>query len=132
MSEMSERNSVLVAYGLYLLGAMTGGLTTLAGMILAMVRLDSARGTLFETHYRNMILVFWIWLAVVVGAGAMVLTGVAGVAFSVFAVGPLGGLALIPAGFALGLIGLGVLATCVWYYWRLVRGLVLAVDDKPY
>src|SRR5690242_8067434 len=103
MSEMSERNSVLVAYGLYLLGAMTGGLTTLAGMILAMVRLDSARGTLFETHYRNMILVFWIWLAVVVGAGAMVLTGVAGVAFSVLAVGPLGGLALIPAGFALGL-----------------------------
>ena len=132
MSEMSERNSVLVAYGLYLLGAVTGGLTTLAGMILAMVRLDSARGTLFETHYRNMILVFWIWLAVVVSAGAMVLTGVAGVAFSLLAVGPLGGLAMIPAGFALGLIGLGVLATCVWYYWRLVRGLVLAVDDKPY
>jgi uncharacterized membrane protein len=132
MNEMSERNSVLVAYGLYLLGAMTGGLTTLAGMILAMVKLDGTRGTLFESHYRNMILVFWVWLAVIFGAGAMILTGAAGVAFSLFAAGPLSGLTLIPAGFALGVIGLGVLATCIWYYWRLVRGLVLAVDDKPY
>src|SRR6185437_510218 len=102
MSEMSERNSVLVAYGLYLLGAMTGGLTTLAGMILAMVRLDGARGSLFESHYRNMILVFWIWLAVIVTAGAIILTGVAGVALSLFAAGPLGGLALIPASFGFG------------------------------
>ncbi|HXR95472.1 MAG TPA: hypothetical protein VN718_06320 [Rhizomicrobium sp.] len=132
MSEMSERNSVLVAYGLYLLGAVTGGLTTLAGMILAMVKLDGARGTLFESHYRNMILVFWVWLAVIVGAGAMILAGVAGVAFSLFAAWPMGGLAVIPAALAFWLIALGVVATCLWYYWRLVRGLVLTLDDKPF
>jgi uncharacterized membrane protein len=132
MSKMSERNTVLVAYGLYLLGTMTGGLTTLAGMVLAMVRLDGAKGTIFESHYRNMILVFLVWLAVIVGAGAMILMGVAGVAVSMFAAWPLGGLAIIPAGLALSFITLGVLATLLWYYWRLVRGLVLAVDDKPY
>lgn len=132
MSEMSERNSVLVAYGLYLLGAVTGGLTTLAGMILAMVKLDGARGTLFESHYRNMILVFWVWLAVIVGAGATILAGVAGVAFSLFAAWPAGGLAVIPAALAFWLIALAVVAACLWYYWRLVRGLVLTLDDKPF
>lgn len=132
MSEMSERNSVLVAYGLYLLGAMTGGLTTLIGTVLAHARLGEARGTLYESHYRNMILVFWVWLAVMVVAGSIVLAGVASAAFSVFAPWPVFGLALIPFGIALWLMGLAILATVLWYYWRLVRGLVLVVDDKPY
>ncbi len=132
MSEMSERNSVLVAYGLFLLGAMTGGLTTLIGAVLAHIRLGEVRGTLYESHYRNMILVFWVWLAVMVVAGSIVLAGVTGAAFSLFASWPVFGLALIPFGFALWLMGLCILATVLWYYWRLVRGLVLVVDDKPY
>jgi uncharacterized membrane protein len=131
MNEMSERNSVLVAYGLYLLGAMTGGLTTLIGTVLAHIRLGEARGTLYESHYRNLILVFWVWLAVMVVAGSVVLAGVAGAAFSLFA-WPVFGLALIPFGLAVWLMGLGILATILWYYWRLVRGLVLVVDGKPY
>lgn len=132
MSEMSERNSVLVAYGLYLLGAMTGGLTTLIGTVLAHIRLGEARGTLYESHYRNLILIFWVWLTVMVMAGSVVLAGVAGAAFSLFASWPVFGLALIPFGIAVWLVGMAVLATCLWYYWRLVRGLVLVMDDKPY
>lgn len=129
---MSERNAVLTAYGLYLLGAATAGFTTLAGMILAYVKLDGARATPYESHYRNMLLVFWVWLAVVAVAGALILAGVSGVAVWLLAMGPIGSLAMIPAGLAFSLIGVGVLATYVWYYWRLVRGLVLSLDDKPY
>ena len=132
MSEMSERNSVLVAYGLYLLGAMTGGLTTLIGTVLAHMRLKEARSTLYESHYRNLILIFWVWLTVMVVAGSIVLAGVAGAAVSLFASWPVFGLTLIPFGVAVWLVGMAVLATCLWYYWRLVRGLVLVVDDKPY
>ena len=133
MSEMSERNSVLVAYGLYLLGAMTGGLTTLIGTVLAHIRLKEARGTLYESHYRNLILIFWVWLAVMVVAGSVVLAGMAGAAFSLFASWPVFGLALIP--FGICRVADGHWASwrpCLWYYWRLVRGLVLVVDDKPY
>ncbi|HEX4105205.1 MAG TPA: hypothetical protein VHX92_03140 [Rhizomicrobium sp.] len=131
MNEMSERNSVLVAYGLYLLGAMTGGLTTLIGTVLAHIRLSEARGTLYESHYRNLILIFWVWLVVIVVAGSVVLAGVAGVAFSLFA-WPVFGMALIPFGLAVWLMGLAIVGTFLWYYWRLVRGLVLVVDGKPY
>jgi uncharacterized membrane protein len=108
MSEMSERNSVLVAYGLYLLGAMTGGLTTLIGTVLAHIRLKEARGTLYESHYRNLILIFWVWLTVMVVAGSVVLAGVAGAAFSLFASWPVFGLALIPFGLAVWLVGMAV------------------------
>jgi uncharacterized membrane protein len=130
--EMSERNSVLMAYGLYLLGTVTGGLTTIAGMVLAYVKRDGARGTVYESHYRNMLLIFWVWLVVIVVAGSLIVAGATGVAFSFLAIGPIGALSLIPAWFGFWLIGMGVLATVVWYYWRLVRGLVLALDDKPY
>ena len=132
MSEMSERNSVLVAYGLYLLGIVSGGLTTLVGVILAHVRLEAARGTPYESHYRNMILVFWVWLAVIVVAGTVTLAGITGAALSFLASWPVFGLALIPAGLTVWLMMLAVAAAFVWYYWRLVRGLVLALDDKAF
>lgn len=132
MSELSERNSVLVAYGLYLLGVVSGGLTTLVGVILAHVRLNAARGTLYESHYRNMILVFWVWLAVIAVAGAITLTSITGAAFSMLAAWPILSFAFIPAGLVAGLMMLAVAAAFVWYYWRLVRGLVLALDDKAF
>ena len=129
---MSARNSVLVVYGLYLLGTVTGGLTTLAGMVLACAKRAPARGTPYESHYRNMLLVFWVWMAAILVAGTLMFAGATGVTLSFLAAGPMGGLSLVPAGFGVWLIGMGVLATVIWYYWRLVRGLVLALDDKPY
>lgn len=132
MNGTSERSSVLIAYGLYLLGIATGGSTTLIGVILAHVRLEAARGTLYESHYRNLILVFWVWLAVIALAGAVTLAGVSGAAFSAMASWPFFGLSLLSAGLALWLVALAVAAAFVWYYWRLVRGLVLVLDDKAF
>lgn len=132
MSGNSERNTVLIVYGLYLLGLFSGGFSTLIGVILAHSRLEPARGSLYESHYRNMILVFWVWLAVVAVAGAFAFAGVSGLAFSLMASWPGFGLALIPAGFAVWLMLLGVGIACLWYYWRLIRGLVLVLDDKPF
>jgi uncharacterized membrane protein len=132
MSENSERNTVLIVYGLYLLGLFTGGFSTLIGVILAHIRLEPARGSLYESHYRNMILVFWVWLAVVAVAGAFAFAGIAGLAFSLIASWPYFGLALIPAGFTVWLMLLGVAVAGLWYYWRLIKGLALVLDDKPF
>lgn len=132
MNGIPERSLVLVGYGLYLLGIATGGFTTLIGVILSHVRLEGARGTLYESHYRNLILVFWVWLAVIALAGAVTLAGIAGAAFSFIAHWPFFALALVPAGLAVWLMVLAVAATFVWYYWRLVRGLVLVLDDKAF
>src|ERR1035437_1016566 len=74
-----ERNWVLAAYGLFLIARATSGMTTLVGVVLAHLRFDAARGGLYESHYRNLILVFWVWLAVALVAAALFFAGLAGV-----------------------------------------------------
>ncbi|HKD48657.1 MAG TPA: hypothetical protein VKB67_13305 [Rhizomicrobium sp.] len=133
MSELSERNTVLIAYGLYLFGLPSGGLTTLIGVILAHVRLNGARGTPYESHYRNLILVFWVWLVLVAVGGVIAFGGIiASLATWLTFSWPAFGLALIPAGLTLWLMLLCTAVVCLWYYWRLLRGLVLALDDKAF
>ena len=46
----------MLAYGLYLVG-IVNGITMLIGFIVALVRRDAARGTVYESHYRNLIMV---------------------------------------------------------------------------
>ena len=57
-----ERLLVALAYGLYLI-SVAGGLPLLAGVFIALVRKPHARGTNYESHYRNLILVFFVILA---------------------------------------------------------------------
>jgi uncharacterized membrane protein len=42
------------------------------------------------------------------------------------------GFALYQSIAMLGLVFLGVVLTCFWYYWRLIVGLIRLLDDKPY
>lgn len=132
MNDISERNWVLILYGLYLLGLPTSGLTTLVGVILAHVRRQGALGTVYESHYRNLILVFWVWLGVVVLASIFTFAGILGAILSLVMAGPVAAFGIVPVGLSLWLLMLGVGFVCLWYYWRLLRGLMLAIDDKPY
>ena len=52
-------NTVKLVYILYLVGLMTGGVTTLIGVVMAYVNRDSAPEWL-QTHYRFLIRGFWI------------------------------------------------------------------------
>jgi uncharacterized membrane protein len=126
-----ERNWALAAYGLLLIAPGSGGVTALIGAVLAHVRLDGARGGLYESHYRNLILVFWVWLAVVLILLAFAFTGAAGLVVSL--------LAWPERGFPVDhfLLGTALWSLCgvlvgLWYYWRLLRGLIRVLDDKPY
>ncbi|MGZ5920926.1 MAG: hypothetical protein ACXWLT_04090 [Rhizomicrobium sp.] len=127
-----ERNWALATYGLFLIAPASSGITDLIGVILAHLRLDQARGTLYESHYRNLILVFWVWLAVALAAASLAFAGLAGVALSLLQSWPGYGFALYHSTLMLGLVFLGVVLTCFWYYWRLIRGFIRILDDKPY
>lgn len=132
----SERLLVLLAYGLFLI-APAGGLTALVGVIIAHVRLAHAIGTRHESHYRNQIRVFWtmlIWAVIAVTLFAF------GMGFSLFSlawpftpgwpVWP--GMMVGSWAMMLPLAGLFWLALVVWYYWRMLRGFVRELDDRPY
>jgi len=56
------RTTAMICYGLYLLGFFTG-FTTIIGVIIAYIKKSDAVGTVWESHFRNLILVFWVMLA---------------------------------------------------------------------
>lgn len=130
-----ERLLVLLAYGLFLIAPGIGGISALIGVIIAHVRLAHVAGSIHESHYRNLILVFWTMLVcTLLALGA--LSVAAGV--SIFSLAwpfawPLN-LAVLGASWLLLLpfAVLFCLALVIWYYWRLISGFVRELDDKPY
>jgi uncharacterized membrane protein len=99
-----RKTLVVVCYVLFILGVVNG-LTAVAGVIVAHLKRGGSAGTVWHSHYDNMIRVFWISLFA-------------------FAVGWVLKLVLI------GFVVLGVLA--VWYLYRTIRGLILASEARPY
>lgn len=101
----SLRSSAVVGYVLYLVGWPTCHLATIAGLILAYIRRDEARGTIWESHFRNLIETFWIALVVAIVA--------------------------IPLCFIV--IGIPILfGLAIWVLYRTIKGLIRAIDDQPY
>lgn len=66
-----------VTYALYALGLLTAGLIAVAGLILAYVKADDARGTYIQSHFSWLIRTFWwgllwatlTWIFVIVTFG---------------------------------------------------------------
>lgn len=99
-----QKALVVVCYVLFILG-IVNGLTALVGVIVAHLKRGRSAGTIWHSHYDNMILVFWVGLVVFIAGWLLQWV-------------------------LIGFIVLGVLA--VWYLYRTVRGLILAGDGKPY
>ena len=99
------RALVIIVYGLYLGGLLCVGLSGLAGIILAYIKRNESRGTLWESHFENAIQTFWIWL----------------------------GLSIVGALTVWMVIGFFILGGAYIYFaYRTIKGLVRAVDSKPY
>ena len=100
----SSRTIAILVYALYL-AAFVNGLTAVGGVILAYVKRGEARGTIYESHFTAAIETFWISL----------------------------GLCLL--GVATIWLGVGVLAflgAFVFWIYRSIKGIVRAIDAKPY
>jgi uncharacterized membrane protein len=126
------RSVLLIAYGLFVL-ALFNGATALAGIILIYIKRDAARGTLWESHFRNLIHVFWIGFFVVLLALAVLLQAFGGLAFSLFATN--GNPPPFVIGWLIALVpvfGGGALLFAVWYFYRTLRGLIHTIETKPY
>ncbi len=125
------RVMALLAYGLFLL-ALVNGITAVAGVVLAYVMRGNAQGTVWESHFRNLIRVFWITAIVLVVSIAIAVEGFGGMFYSLATnhdpAPALAGLLflLVPL-----LVLIGLVFT-VWFLYRTLRGLIRALEDKPY
>jgi uncharacterized membrane protein len=104
-TEESQRGTAILAYVLYLIGWPTLHLATVVGLVLAYVQRKDARGTVWESHFNNLIETFWIALIVFVVA--------------------------VPLCFVF--IGIPILiGLAIWVLYRTVKGLIRAIDSRPY
>lgn len=101
--DQSLKNIVTLVYALQALAYFTGGLAALAAVIVAYVKRDDVRGTIFESHVEWQIGTFWIGLGLAV----------------------LGGLTFW---FGLGFIIWGVAA--IWILYRIIKGWLALNDGK--
>lgn len=135
MSEVPNpdlRPALLIAYALFVL-ALFNGATAIAGVVLVTIKRGEARGTVWESHTRNLIRVFWISVVAFVVLLAVLLQGFGGLFFSLYTTNGnpppalVGALALmVPA------LVLAFILFTVWYLYRTLRGLVRALENKPY
>ncbi len=104
----------------------------MAGVIIALVRKPHARGTIYESHYRNLILVFFVMLGFASLVTAVALAGSLDLLLALF-IHPetvfwsLSVTAMLIPGAMLVSLLLGL-----WYFWRVLRGFIRALDEKPY
>jgi uncharacterized membrane protein len=103
VAQQSMRTYSMIVYGLYALGLFLGGLPTLIGLIMAYLKRNEFRGTIYHGHMTLLIRTFWYSL-VVSFLGAV--------------------LALIYIGYVI------LFAVGVWYIYRLVRGFICLYDRK--
>jgi uncharacterized membrane protein len=100
----SLRTMAIVAHVCLLIGIATG-IAAVGAVIIAYIQRSDARGTIWEGHYDAIISTFWVGLVgLIVG---------------------------VPLCFVL--IGIPLLMVlAVWYLYRSIRGMVHAIDDRPY
>lgn len=101
--DKSLRNIALAVYILYIVSYFVG-ITSLIGVIIAHVKRGDAAGTIYESHLRNQITVFWMGL----------LLGIVGFLLTFVVVG--------------WFVLLGVF---VWTLYRIIKGLLRLNDGRP-
>ena len=121
-ADANARLLTSIIYGLYLAGFLTGGLTAIAGVIMAYVVMGSAPAWA-RTHYVFQVWTFWIGLLLMlVMIPFLVMWVITGIALSIVGIGLLMLVATV----------LVIAAPFVWFMARCAVGLSYAVQSQPY
>ncbi len=103
-AEQGERTTLIIAYGLDLLAPFTGFLIAIVSVIISHIKVGETRNDFIRSHHRWLIRTFWwnlLW-AIVFGA-----------------------LTLIAIGY------IGLVALVIWWYYRMIRGLIAYSNGQP-
>jgi uncharacterized membrane protein len=125
IDESGNRTFTVICYVLFI-AAFMNGLSAIIGVVLAYIKRDEVRGTAWESHFRNLIYVFWAAMVMTV----LLLAMFAGGAFGIFTAAQTnsfnGAIALMP------LAGIASVLFLIWYLYRTIKGLIGAIDGKPF
>jgi uncharacterized membrane protein len=103
VTKIPQQNFTQIIYGLYA-AAPLFGITAIAAVVLNYMKREEVQGSWLETHYRWQIQTFWISFFGIVVSGSL-------------------------AYFGIGWLILFV--TSVWYIYRIAKGWLWLLDNKP-
>ena len=102
--QTEPRTWAIVVWGLYIASYFTFAITMIVGLIIAYMKRDELADTPFASHMTSAIRTFWISL----------ILGIIGVVLSI--------------------VGIGIIlliALAIWQLFRIIRGMIRAIDSKP-
>ena len=103
-TEEQNKSITQIIYGLYAAGYFTGGLTSIAAIIMNYVKLQDVAGTMYESHFRWQMRTFWfsfLW-SVISGILCLIVVGI-----------------------------FGLIAVGIWVIYRIVVGWLKLSEGKP-
>ena len=125
-SEASDaRLFAILCYALFI-AVFTNGITGIVAVVLAYIKRADVKGTIWESHFDNVIQVFWIGIAVFVVLLALAAVVAFGVVHTTRTDEFAPSLLFLPAIWLLGVLYV------VWYLYRTVKGLMRAIDRRAY
>jgi uncharacterized membrane protein len=124
--DTSLRQMAMLAYGLMFAACVTG-LTAIPAVIIAYVKRNDALGTVWQSHYRNVIVVFWVMLAAFL-AGMMTFPIALGLLFAHRDAWPFLSAFSLPVLF--WLVAFPLLA--LWFLYRMIKGLIRASENRAF
>lgn len=123
------RTLAIIAYALYF-AFFFAGVTPLIGVIIAYVKRGDARGTIWESHFDNLITVFWVSLVLCL---LMIPIWIFVLGTTIAAAAATWPASLFTFPFILVLIFFPFsLLVVAWYLYRTIKGFVRALDGKAY
>ena len=123
MDSNNSKSLTFILYILYMIAIFSAGILAVIALIINYVKLDSVRGTIFESHFRWQIRTFWwylIWnILAFVPFFFLFMTLDNPNAFA--------GVAFAGTTFCVAVIFI----SWIWIVYRAVRGLIVLNEDKP-
>ena len=123
MDTNNSKSLTFVLYILYMLAIFSAGILAVIALIINYVKLDSVRGTIYESHFKWQIRTFWWYLIWNILAFVPF--------FFLFMTlnnpDTFAGVALAATTFCVAVIFI----SWIWIVYRAVRGLIVLNEDKP-
>ena len=123
MDTNNSKSLTFILYILYMLAIFSAGILAVIALIINYVKLDSVRGTIFESHFKWQIRTFWWYLIWNILAFVPF--------FFLFMTlnnpDTFAGVALAATTFCVAVIFI----SWIWIVYRAVRGLIVLHEDNP-
>ena len=123
MDSNNSKSLTFILYILYMIAIFSAGILAVIALIINYVKLDSVRGTIYESHFKWQIRTFWWYLIWnIIAFVPFLFLFFTGENVDVFA-----GVALIATTFCLLVVGISWL----WIVYRAILGMIRLNDHQP-